>query len=540
VLPFVNNGPATEAYFADGIVDEVRDKLAQLDQLTVTASSSSDQYRGTTKTGPEIARELHVDQVLTGKVSWGQGSNGKPQVRVVAELVNGQTGAVSWRDTFDADTTDAFGIQGRIATSVAAALGTVVHKDDAKALAGRPTQNAEAYDFFLKGQAIHDNSASAARAAANFYEQAVALDSNFARAWGALSLSLSTLYFNGTRDAAVARRSREALDRVLRLAGDSSGAHMVAANYYIYVTGDRAAGRRETDRALALDSNSTWALGASAKDDIAQGRFPPGLAKLSRARKVNPRAVGVLGNLIQAQIFLGRYDEAVATSDEMLALKPTDYSQIEWAVFAHLARGDSVGARQVVQDVLARLPATEMVSYFAGYQELAFVLGPREHDLLFRMTPAAFDNDRAWWTQSLATAARQVGDIARSRAYADSSLAISKQQSDAAPKDAQLRVLYAAMLAYAGHDADASREAAQAMNDVAPDDPNQSYMRLQLVRVLLATRQNDKAMDEIAKLLRSQYYVTPGYARIDPLFNPLRGNPRFEKMLIPPLSAPTG
>ncbi len=539
VLPFVNQGPAGEAYFADGIVDELRDKLAQLSQLTVTASASADQYRNTTKTGPQIARELGVDQVLTGKVSWGQGADGKRQVRVVTELVNGKTGDVTWRDTFDADSASAFDIQGEIATSVAAALGTVVHKDDAKALAGRPTQNPEAYDFYLKGRAISSPSASDARAAANDFEQAVALDSNFAAAWEGLSSSLSTLYGNGTRDAAVGRRAKEALDHAFRLANDSSVTHMVAANYYSNVATDLVAARRETARALALDSNNTWALGESANYDIRDGNYQAGLDKLSRARKIDPRATGPLSNLVHAQIYLGHYDDAVATGQELMALNPTSYDQIEWVVYSHLALGDTAGARKVIRDALQRLPITDLVAYFAGYQETAFILDQQQLDLLFRMTPAAFDNDRAWWSQSLSTAARQEGDIARSRAYADSSLAISKQQSDSAPKDPQLRGLYAVMLAYAGHPAEAIQEIAQAMQDVVPGTPNDPYTRLQRVRIELTLGQNDTALDDIDKLLKSRSYVTPGYLKIDPMFKPLRGNPRFEKMLALPMGTST-
>ncbi|MES2124442.1 MAG: protein kinase [Gemmatimonadota bacterium] len=543
VLPFENQGPVEQAYFADGIVEEVRDKLARLDQLTVTASSSSDQYRKSTKTGKEIAEELHVDQVLMGKVSWGQGADGKRQVRVITELVDGKTGNVTWRDKFDADSADAFAIQGRIATSVAVALGTVLGKDDAKELAGRPTQNTEAYDLFLKANAVRSNSASEMRVAANYLEQAVALDSNFARAWGGLSNSLSTLYFNGTRDPAVARRSKEALDRLLRLADDSSGAHVVAANYYTNVTNDPVAARREIDRAIALDSNNVGALISAANSDFAVGLYQPALDRLSRARKLAPRSTGVLVTLIQSQVYLGRYDEAVATAEELMAMPTYGYGAMEWIAAAHLARGDSASARRAMGELLKRAPVTEIVSYFGGYNELAFVLPPAERELLFRMTPAAFDNDRAWWGQTLATAARQQGDLVRSRAYADSSLAISKQQSDAAPRDPQLRALYAVMLAYTGHATDASREVEQAMADAVaanPKDPNIPYFRMQMVRVYLANGSKDRAIDETEKLLNSQYYVSRGWLKMDPTFAPLRGNPRFEKLLLPGIKAPTG
>jgi eukaryotic-like serine/threonine-protein kinase len=539
VLPFQNQGPTDQAYFADGIVDELRDKLARLDQLTVTASSSSDQYRSTTKTGLQIASELRVDQVLMGKVSWGRGASGERRVRVVAELVNGRTGAVTWRETFDADSSEAFDIQGRIATGVASALGTALQKAGARDLAGRPTRNAEAYDLFLKGRAYLSNSASDRRAAANYFEQAVALDSNFAQAWGRLTVSLSLLYANGSRDPAVGRRAGEALKQMLRLADDSASSHAAAAVYYTNVMRDPIAMRRELSRALAIDSNNVFALTSSAQADLDAGNYRATLAKLSRARQLDPRSTGVLVNLTRAQIALGRADEAVATADELMALGPTEYNQMQWIIFAHLAGGDSARARRVVQEFLARVPASELVPYFAGYQELAFILGDKERDLLYRMTPAAFDNDRAWWAQSLATAYWQQGDALHARAYADSSLVLSKQQSDANPQDPQLRALYAVMLAYAGHAAEATREAEQALASATSSrDPNVPYVRLQAIRTYLATGNNGKALDALQQLLTDVSYVTRGYLKVDPTFKPLRGNPRFEQMLLPGITLP--
>jgi serine/threonine protein kinase/tetratricopeptide (TPR) repeat protein len=543
VLPFENQGPADQAYLADGIVDEVRDKLSRLPLLTVTASASANQYRGSTKTGKEIAEELHVDQVLMGKVSWGVGPDGKRQVRVITEMIDGKTGNVSWRDKFDADSAGTFSIQGRIATSVAVALGTVLGANDASNLAGRPTQNAEAYDLFLKARAVPSSSASDARITANYLERAVALDSNFARAWASLATSLSILYANGTRDSVVARRAKEAVDRVLRIAPDSTMSHGVAAVYYTNVVNDPAAARREIDRALALDSNYVRGLVGAANSDFAAGLYQPALDRLSRARKLDPRSISALFTLLQAQIFLGRHDEAVASADELVTMPVTDFAIMEYIALAHLVRGDSTTARRVVQEFLKKSPATELASYFAGYQELAFLLPPAERGLLARLTPAAFDNDRAWWAQTLATAARQQGDLRLSRAYADSALVISKQQSDASPKDAQLRVLYAVMLSYAGKAADANREASQAIADAVaanPNDRNLPYLKLQLVRVHLANGDKEKAIDEIEKLLKSQYYVSPGYLKVDPTFAPLRGNPRFEKLLLPGIKAPTG
>ena len=181
--------------------------------------------------------------------------------------------------------------------------------------------------------------------------------------------------------------------------------------------------------------------------------------------------------------------------------------------------------------IWTRATITELVSYFAGYQELAFVLGDKDRDLLFRMTPTAFDNDRAWWGQALAHAAMQQGDIVRARAYADSSLAVAEQQIAASPSDPQLRMLHAVTLVYLGRKSEAIREAERAIADtVGTTTNNANYTLQQYVRVLLSAGERDRALDNLEALMRQQYYVTPGYLRSDPMFRALDGNPRFEQL----------
>jgi serine/threonine-protein kinase len=539
VLPFQHLGADDDAYLADGIVEELRGKLSHLGTLTVIASASADQYRGTTKTGPEVARELRVDQVLTGKVQWAAGANGSRRVRVSAELVDGKTGAISWRDTFDADLTDVFTLQSQLATRVAGALGAVLGQDATVELAARPTQNAVAYDLYLMGRAITNAAAGPQRQAAGYYAQAVALDANFAEAWARLGAALTTVSFNGTRDPETARQAKDAIDRALMLAPDLARAHQAMAIYQLNVVRDPEAARRATDRGLALEPDNPELLASSALDDFRREEYAAAFAKFSRGRDLDPRSVPILRSLILSLTYLGRAKEAVALSDEMMALAPTDPNVVQSVVFAHLASDDLEGARRVVREALTRIPPPELVAFFAGYQELAFVLDPAERDLLFRLTPAAFDNDRAWWGQALATAAYQQGDLARARAYADSSLAESKRQADANTQDPQLRALYAVMLAYAGQSQEALREVDRAVT-LAPRANNNDapYARLQRSRVLLAAGRTDQALDAIEELMGYQYFISPGYLRLDPMFAPLKGNPRFERLLVGGLDVP--
>ncbi|MBP9898733.1 MAG: protein kinase, partial [Gemmatimonadales bacterium] len=540
VLPFENLGAAEDAYLADGIVDELRGKLATIGQLTVIASTSADQYRQSTKTDPEIASELRVDQLLRGKVQWAPGgTSGSRKVRVSAELIDGQSGAITWRDTFDADMTDVFSMQSALATRVAGALGTAMQGRDSAAV--KPaTNNPAAWDLFLKARAITNNSASAVRQAVNLLEQAVALDSTFAPAWALLGSNLSTLYSNGTRDLDIGRRAKVAVDRARALAEGESDTHRALADYYGNVSIDLDARDRELTRALELKPNDARLLARSADIDFRAERYDEVFKKLSRARELDPRSSGVLVNLIRSLVYLNRFDEAKKVAVEMMALQPTTPGAIEWAAGAYLVTGDLAGARAVIKDALARIPATDLVTYFAGYNEMAFSLDKSERDLLFRLTPAAFDNDRAWWGQALSIAAREQGDLARSKAYADSSLLLSRQQSEANPKDIQLRALYAVMLAYDGQTAEAITQVEQAVADSRKGDNNSySYARLQRVRVYLAAGDKEKAMDSIAELLQLPYHIKPGWMRVDPIFAPLKGNARFEKLLAGGMQVPS-
>jgi len=153
VLPFENLGAADDEYFADGVTDEVRGKLASLPGLQVTARSSSGQYKKTAKTPQEIGRELGVDYLLTGTVRWEKAAGGN-RVRVSPELIVVSTASTKWQQPFDAALSDVFQVQADIAGRVAQALNLALEGPKQEQLAERPTQNLAAYDAYLKGEEI--------------------------------------------------------------------------------------------------------------------------------------------------------------------------------------------------------------------------------------------------------------------------------------------------------------------------------------------------------------------------------------------------
>src|SRR5438132_8712450 len=217
VLPFENLGAPADNYFADGMTDEVRGKLAALHGLAVIARASSDQYKGTRKSPREIAQELGVPYLLTGKIRWDK--SGRPsRIRLSPELVevlDSGSAVTRWQDEYDADLADVFEVQARNATQFARALEVALGASQAEQLQARPTSNLAAYDAYLKALEIFSRgfNSSIDRDAAVAFERAVALDPNFAMAWAYLSLSQSMRYAWGAGTPEVSEAARGAAEK---------------------------------------------------------------------------------------------------------------------------------------------------------------------------------------------------------------------------------------------------------------------------------------------------------------------------------------
>ncbi len=189
VLPFENLGDSGDAYFAGGVTDEVRGKLAAIPGLEVVASLSSNDYRTGARPLPQVARELRVNYLLVGKIRWLRGPAGLSRVRVSPELIRLDPGAAPttrWQQPIDAALTDVFAVQADIAGKVADALGVVLGDSTRRELTVKPTESLAAYDEFLKGEAASQGmkaDQAGLRRAINYYQRAVSLDSTFAQAW---------------------------------------------------------------------------------------------------------------------------------------------------------------------------------------------------------------------------------------------------------------------------------------------------------------------------------------------------------------------
>jgi eukaryotic-like serine/threonine-protein kinase len=535
VLPFENLGSAEDEYFADGVTDEVRGKLAALPGLQVTARSSSNQYRKTTKNPREIGRELGVDYLLTGTVRWEK-TGGANHVRVSPELIQVSTGSTKWQEPFDAALTDVFKVQGEVAAQVAQALDLALGTPQRTALAAKPTGNSAAYDAYLKGEATSQNLGTGdplkLRGAIALYEQAVAIDSGFVEAWAELSRSCSLLYSNGTPDPALDQRARDGAERALRLAPNQPAGHLALGDYHSNVTADFDRALQAYQAGLRFSPNNADLLGASALAEVGAGEWEKALEHFRRAHAIDPRSIAVGRRLAYTYLRLRRYPEALAISDRALALDSNNVQVFENKVMAYLGQGDLETARRVIRAAPTGIEPTVLASHFGNYYDLYWVLPPDLQGLVLRLTPSAFD-DRAAWAIVLAQTYHLKGDFARTRAYADSARVAFEGRLQATPNDAQSHVFLGLALAYLGRkdQAVAEGEKGLALQPISKDAYNGPYLQHQLVRIYLLVGQPEKALDRLEPVLKIPYYLSPGWLRVDPNFDPVRKNPRFERLV---------
>ena len=536
VLPFENLGSQEDAYFADGMTDEVRGKLASLPGLQVIARASSNQYRNTKKSAPQIGSELGARYLLTATVRWEHRTDGASRVRVSPELVEAATASTRWQRSFDAVLSDVFQVQADIAGQVAQALGVAFGEGEHRQLAQPPTSSLGAYDAYLQGNEATGGFTSTApvalRRAIGHYERAVALDPGFAGAWAQLSRAHSYIYVNGVPQAVHLEVAKSAADRALVLAPGLPIGCLALGDYYALV-------RREPERGLeqyALGrqraAEDVDLLSAAARAQRNAGRWEEAVASFRQALVLDPRSAFTAGRLTQALLCLRRYPEALAAANQALSLAPQSLDIVENKAMVFIAQGDLAGARAVLSAVPSEVDLTALVAFVATYQDLFWVLDDAQQALLLRLTPGPFGDDQLAWGLALAQTADLRGDRAGAREYAEAARVAVEEQLKEAPQDAQRRVLHGLALAYLGRTSEAVQEGERgvALEPVSRTAFAGAYFRHQLARIHLRAGQRERALDILEELLRIPYYLSPGWLRIDPEWAPLREHPRFKRL----------
>lgn len=241
VLPFENLGPAEDEYFAAGITDAITARLATIHGLAVISRQSAMQYKKREKTAQQIANELRVDYILEGTVQRERPSDPNSRVRIIPQLIKASNDTHVWAQAYDNDMSEVFRVQSDLAERVAQALDITLVERERRALQSRPTENMEAYDYFLRGSEYRHRSEGEndCKIAIQMYERAVELDPKFALAYAQLSRSHAIMYWHYyDRTGERLGMAKKAVDRALQLAPDSPETHFALGHYYYHCQSD--------------------------------------------------------------------------------------------------------------------------------------------------------------------------------------------------------------------------------------------------------------------------------------------------------------
>jgi len=542
VLPFQNLSSDPEnAYFADGIQEEVLTRLGKIADLKVISRASTQQYQSKPGNLAEIAKQLGVANILEGSVQ-----KAADQVRVNVHLVNVQTGSQLWAETYDRKLSDIFVIESEIAKGIVESLQAKLTGREEQALAAKPTNNPEAYDAYLRGLAFEarsNYSSDALFKAIDFYGLAVRLDPNFALAWARLSGAHALLYFN-RGDATAARRdaAKEALENAQKLQPNAPETLLFVGYYQYWVLRDYELAKTtfgHVSKMLPANGEVLYALGAIARRE---GLWDESVAYWERGLALDPRNTALLIEVAWTYAALRQFPSALKLYDRALDILPDELSLMALKASIYQAEGNlQEAAKLLVQvnaqtnsDAAVRIKLTQFRLERNQTEAIRFVQ-PRQAQL-----HSASGIDKGIKQNGLALMHRVAGDTAQAKAFAEQARntlePLSKDQPDNAFIAAALAVAYAIL----DEKESALNEAQRAMTLVPSSKDRLSgpgfEENLALVEMIIG--ENSRAISTLTRLLQTPYGgwlynpapITPALLRLDPIWDPLRADPAFQKL----------
>jgi TolB-like protein/Tfp pilus assembly protein PilF len=541
VLPFENlSEDKANAYFADGIQEEILTRLAKIADLKVISRTSTQRYQSKPGNLSEIAKQLGVANILEGSVQ-----KAADQVRVNVQLVNAQTDSHLWAETYDRKLTDIFGVESEIAKGIAEALQAKLTGREEQELAVKPTNNPEAYDAYLRGLAFEARgflSFHSLWEAIGFYERAVRLDPNFALAWTRLCYAHAVLYFTGA-DTTPARRdaAKRGLENAQRLQPNSPETLLALGDYQYHVLRDYGLAKTTFERVSKILPGSSKVPEGLGFVTRREGNWDQSVAYFERALALDPRNTELLREAAVTYAMLRQFPTALKLLDRALDVLPNDPSLMAFRASIFQTQGNlQEAAKSLVEvtpqtsaDVFFRMKVTQLRLERKFGEAIRFAQA-RQAQFHF-----ASEIDKATNQVILAVVQRLAGDDASAKATAEQ----ARNTLEPLYKNQQDNALFAAILslsyAVLGNKELALKEGDRAvmLMPSAKDRVFGPAFEEWLALVQTMVGENSRAISTLTQLLQTPYnswlygtVLTPALLRLDPFWDPLRGDPAFQKL----------
>ena len=548
VLPFENRSEEkANAYFAEGIQDEILTRLSKIADLKVISRTSTQNYKSAPENLPEIARQLGVAHILEGSVQ-----KSGDVVRVNVQLIKATTDSHLWADTFDRKLTDLFLVETEVAKAIADQLRVHLSGREEQVIAAKPTDNPDAYNAYLRGLAYNlktlDTPANTI-GAQSYLREALRLDPKFALAWALLSSvdSFGYISLNLQPTTALREEAQKAAETAFALQPNLAEAIMAKGYYHYACLRDYDAAVRYFEQARQLMPNSSQIPEALAFVARRRGEWDKTELYFKEAERLDPRNTSLIAQHALLYVALRRFPEALRTADQILDITPGDVDTLSLKAAIAQGQGDLPRAASLLaalQPAAADTAALETHVYQAILERRPAQIIPRLEEMLSKLNPALgyYTGElRFWlgWAQETAgahTAAHESWEKAR--------LELESFLQEQPENYGLMRILALTKMAL-GDEAAASTlvERAMAANPIERDAIAGPGVIEISARIAAHFGQRDRAIASLQKLLLKPYSgplnpqnvpLTPALLRLDPMFDPLRNDPRFKKLVAPP------
>ncbi len=530
VLPFVNfSDSKDDEYFSDGITDDILTHLSKIGDLKVIARTSSMLYKNSDKRIRDIGRELGVATLLEGSVR-----RADSRVRITSQLVDAETEEHLWAETYDRDLTDIFAIQSDVASQIAAALKATLTPEEKSYVEERPTDNTEAYDYYLQGNNyfyrmwLGYSAEESVDKAVEMYRKAVELDPGFALAWARLTRSHLRIYEFKRTDPSSERlaRARSSLDKALALDPDHPEVLMAHGYYYYYSPMDYTRAGEYFRQALAKAPNNSEILTTVGIVQRRLGEWEASLPYLEKAYLLDPRHIDRSFNLRVSLDALRRWEEAEHYADIAIQLAPNALRAYNEKIqIALRSSGDIRKMREVVEQ--AKSNGVDM-----RYWEIQLNVYEGNYEKALEIY-SSVESLSGSWHLLLANLYTLMGRPQQAAAHYDSARIYYERAVASNPGGWNVQAYLGHAYAGLGRREEALRQArlATTLKPLEKDAYYGSGNLIRVLRIYVLLGEYDQALDRLELLLSIPSHISVHEVRLDPLYKPLWEHPRFQALL---------
>jgi len=542
VLPFENlNDQKENSVLADGVQDDILTKLAKIADLKVISRTSVMEYRGK-RNVRQIGDALRVSHVLEGSAR-----RSGDRIHLNAQLIDTRTDTHVWVEQYDRDVNDLFTVQSEIAQKVAQHLHAKLSASEQASVEERPTQDLVAYDFYVRAvsmiynaqvpdQSLGLDTEKSLSEAVDLLNKAVARDPNFLLAYCQLAFAHDLIGDTPERLAL----AKSAIDSAFRLRPDSGEAHLALAwhLYWGYLDYDRA--RAELARAQQSLPNNPRVYELAGSMDRSQRRWVDATHNLERACELDPRNFPYLVNLGSTYLWLHDYDQHAKIMDRIVALLPERRRERIFRASVEVYRRADTGPwRAEIEKILTNEAGSEKDPFMAG-QRYTLALYDRDWDTASSLAPVLSQKNSLEWSFPqlgrdfwVGVVARLKGDETSARAAFIRARAQQKEEIRGHPDDVTLLADLGLIDAGLGKKEEALNEGRRAMElgSSVKNSFTEPYVKICFAIICAWTGERELALGQLEALTKTPGSHTYGNFRLSPLWDPLRGDPRFEKIV---------